>query len=150
MLPTFHELKPSQCDALLGRNHVGRIAYTFHDRVGIEPIGYVYEPNRIYIRTASGSKFSTLTHHPWVAFEVDEVAGPFDWQSVIVRGTAHVLSPDGNTSDRRSYERALALLRRAVPGTLGEGDPVPFRTIIVMIAIDEITGRVASTRESVL
>ena len=145
-VPTFHELNREQCDALLSRHHVGRIAFTFHDRVGIEPIGYVYEPNRIYIRTAPGSKLVTIAHHPWVAFEVDEVEGPFDWRSVVVRGTVHVLRHDGNAADQRTYERALTLLRRAVPGTLEAGDPVPFRTVIIMIAIDEITGRAASTQ----
>lgn len=143
--PNFRELKRDECDALLGRNKVGRLAFTFHDRVGVEPIGYVYEPNRIYVRTAQGSKLVTLAHHPWVAFEVDEVDGPFDWQSVIVRGTAHVLHPEGNATDQRSYERALTLLRRLTPAALTDDDPVPFRTVILMIAIDEITGRAAST-----
>ena len=145
-IPTFRELKPDQCDALLSHNQVGRIAFTFHDRVGIEPIGYAYEPNRIYLRTAPGTKLATIAHHPWVAFEVDVIEGPFDWRSVIVRGTMHILHPDGATADQRSYERALALLRRMVPGTLGEEDPVPFRTVIMMLSIDEMTGRAASTR----
>ena len=39
---TFRELTAAETDALLERNHVGRIAYSFHDRVDIEPIHYVY------------------------------------------------------------------------------------------------------------
>jgi nitroimidazol reductase NimA-like FMN-containing flavoprotein (pyridoxamine 5'-phosphate oxidase superfamily) len=143
--PTFNDLTRAESDALLVRNHVGRIAFTFHDRVGLEPIGYVYEANRIYMRTAPGSKLATIAHHPWVAFEVDEVKGAFDWHSVVVHGTAMVLHPEGDATDRNNYEHALAVLRRAVPGTLEDSDPTPFRTVIVVIYIDEITGRSAST-----
>ena len=145
-MPIFHQLSRAESEGLLLRNHVGRIAFTFHDRVGLEPIGYVYEANWIYMRTAPGSKLDTMAHHPWVAFEVDEVDGPFDWRSVIVHGTAMVLEPQGNAAHHNSYERALAALRHAVPSTFEESDPVPFRTTIMAIYIDEITGRTASTR----
>ena len=144
--PIFQDLSREQCDALLRRNYVGRIAFTLHNRVGVEPIGYVYDPNRVYMRTAPGSKLITLAHNPWVSFEVDEVEGPFDWQSVIVRGAVHVLHAEGNSADRRSYVQGLARLKQAFPGTLEQDDPAPFRTVIIMIAVDEITGRLASTR----
>jgi nitroimidazol reductase NimA-like FMN-containing flavoprotein (pyridoxamine 5'-phosphate oxidase superfamily) len=143
--PVFHELTHDESYALLARNYIGRIAYTFHDRVGIEPIGYIAEPDRIYLRTSWGSKMATIAHHPWVAFEVDEVEGPFDWRSVVVRGTAVVLHPNGSDTDRQAYTHALELLRRTVPGTLDDSDPVPFRTTIIAIYIDDITGRAAST-----
>lgn len=145
-MPTFRELKPDQCDVLLSRNQVGRIAFTVHDRVGIEPIEYVCEPNRLYLRTAPGAKLATIAHHPWVTFEVDEVEGPFDWQSVIVRGRVQVLHPDGTTANRQSYARALTLFRRAVSGRLDDEDPMPFHTVTMMLEIDEMTGRSASTR----
>ena len=40
--PVFRELTREGCEALLAVSHVGRLAYTFHDRVDIEPIHYVY------------------------------------------------------------------------------------------------------------
>ena len=58
--------------AVLARNHFGRIAYSFRDRVNIEPISYVFENDWIFGRTSIGSKWLTLQHHPWVAFEVEE------------------------------------------------------------------------------
>ena len=66
---------PRDAVALLGAHHVGRIAFTFHDRVDIEPISYVYADGSIYGRTSPGTKLATVRHHPWVAFEVDEVEG---------------------------------------------------------------------------
>ena len=82
----YGTLERDEIDALLARHNVGRIAYTFRDRVDVEPINYVYRDGWIYLRTGPGSKLTTLARHPWVAFEVDEVDGPFDWRSVVGRG----------------------------------------------------------------
>ena len=79
--PTFRELPRDECDALLARNHVGRVAFSFHDRVDLEPVHYVYAEGWIHGRTAPGAKVAVLRHHPWVAFEVDEVEGLFRWRS---------------------------------------------------------------------
>jgi nitroimidazol reductase NimA-like FMN-containing flavoprotein (pyridoxamine 5'-phosphate oxidase superfamily) len=83
MSPTFRELSATEMHELLARNHVGRIAYSFHDRVDIEPISYVFADDAFYMRTEPGSKLATLAHAPWAAFEVDEIRGPFDWRSVV-------------------------------------------------------------------
>src|SRR5690349_4335455 len=71
--PTFRELTPAESRALLGRHNVGRIAYSFHDRVDVQPIHYVVSGDWLYGRTSRGEKFLTLAHNPWCAFEVDEV-----------------------------------------------------------------------------
>jgi len=39
--PSFRALDEEESQAILSRNHVGRIAYSFHDRDDIEPIHYV-------------------------------------------------------------------------------------------------------------
>ncbi|MEY2457594.1 MAG: hypothetical protein QOK06_2706, partial [Acidimicrobiaceae bacterium] len=41
--PIIRALRGDESQALLARNRVGRIAYSFHDRVDIEPVHYVYE-----------------------------------------------------------------------------------------------------------
>jgi uncharacterized protein len=141
--PSFRDLTPAQCRALLTRHHVGRLAYTFHDRVDVEPISYVYSGRGLIFRTAPGSKLETIAHHPWVALEIDEVDGPFDWRSVVVHGTAYVLRRSRNPADRRSHAAALKALRRFLPEALRAGDPVPFRSVLVKLHIDRMTGRVA-------
>src|SRR2546423_116632 len=80
---------------LLACNHVGRIAYAFHDRVDILPVHYVYDAGWIYGRTSEGTKLIALAHNPWVAFEVDVIRGLFDWESVVVHGSFHQLDPEG-------------------------------------------------------
>jgi nitroimidazol reductase NimA-like FMN-containing flavoprotein (pyridoxamine 5'-phosphate oxidase superfamily) len=141
--PVFAELDRAACDAVLDAGWFGRIAYTFRDRVDVEPIGYVHSDGWLYGRTSPGTKLLALQHHPWVAFEVDEVSGPFDWRSVVVRGTFHQLHDGGTLHERERYHHALETLETHMPGMFTGDDPVPHRTVIFGIAIHEVTGRSA-------
>lgn len=143
--PTFFALTHDDAAALLERNHVGRLAFTFHDRVDIEPISYVFAEGYVFGRTAPGTKLTTLEHHPWVAFEVDEVQALFDWQSVVVRGTLYVIDPDAGERDRQAHAHAVEILRTLDPAVLTRDDPAPDRLTIFQIFADEVTGRGAST-----
>ena len=146
--PSFGELTRAECDELLARNHVGRLAFTFHDRVDVEPVHYVYADGWLHGRTGPGAKLSTLRHHPWVAFEVDEVKGLFNWRSVVVHGVVHIPDADGAPSDREALAATLAQLRTLLPEALESDDPAPERLVLFRIHIDEITGRSATTRLS--
>jgi nitroimidazol reductase NimA-like FMN-containing flavoprotein (pyridoxamine 5'-phosphate oxidase superfamily) len=144
MITTMHE-KPSiqplsidEAEALLVRNCVGRIAYSLHDRVDIEAIHYVYDAPWVFARTSVGSKVLTLAHNRWCAFEVDEARGLFDWQSVVVKGPFMPFDPAVNPED---YVRALAALRRLIPGTLTDEDPSPHRDIVFGVHATDILGR---------
>jgi nitroimidazol reductase NimA-like FMN-containing flavoprotein (pyridoxamine 5'-phosphate oxidase superfamily) len=141
---TIRDLTVDEMHALLARNHVGRIAFSFHDLVDIRPIHYVYADNWLYGRTSPSDKLVTLRHNQWVAFEVDEVRGPFDWQSVVAHGSFYRLT-DETGPQRDLLAEALRLLRSFAPETLRGTDPVPFRTELFAIAIDKLTGRAANT-----
>ena len=129
-VPTFRELTPEECEALLAVNHVGRLAFSFKDRTDIEPIHYVFDNGWIFGRTAEGSKLDTIGHHPYVAFEVDEVHAIFDWRSVVAHGTVYLLSPGAGGGGRRRVRagaRPAPAVRAAYaeggrPGALPDGD----------------------------
>jgi len=142
---TYRLLERAEMDELLARHNVGRIAYTFRDRVDVEPINYVYRDGWILLRTGPGSKLNTLARHPWVAFEVDEVDGPFDWRSVVVHSTVYELTPGGTEEQARLYDDAVEILRDLIPETFTESDPVPHRNVILRMKVDEVTGRASST-----
>ena len=143
LLPaTFRELTREECIALFARNHVGRIAFSYHDHVDIEPIHYVWEDEWIYGRTADGTKLRTLAHNRWVAFETDEISALFDWKSVVVKGALYLLEPDGAHSD--TYGHAVTVLRTLIPDALSDNDPTPSRTVVFRIHADQVTGRAAS------
>ncbi|HET8632562.1 MAG TPA: pyridoxamine 5'-phosphate oxidase family protein [Gemmatimonadales bacterium] len=138
---TFRDLSERECRELLGRNHVGRIAYQIGEYVNIVPLGYVYHGDWLACRTQEGSKVSVLRRSPYVAFEVDEVEGLFDWKSVVVQGSWY--EEDRPTTGR---EETLAALRAVAPNVLTPEDPTPFRDILFRIHIREITGRAATTK----
>jgi uncharacterized protein len=141
--PTFSELPQGDAIALLERHHVGRIAFTFRDRVDIEPIGYVYRDGWVYARTSPGTKLNTIQHHPWVAFQVDEVASPFDWQSVVVHGTIYFPDPSRGAREQKEFDDAIGVLRTIDAGAFTERDLTPHRSMVFRIHAGEIIGRQA-------
>lgn len=143
--PQYRGLSDAESRAVLARHHVGRLAFTLHDQVDVEPISYVLMGDWLYCRTSPGTKLLTLAHNPWVAFEVDEVDGPFDWRSVVVRGTAYFLRP-GVRGDH-SYDEAVEHLRSIDQRALTHEDLAPHRTILFRIHVNDISGRAASTHE---
>jgi hypothetical protein len=140
--PVIRSLKGDETQALLARNNVGRLAFAFHDRVDIEPIHFVYEAPWIFGRTSAGAKLLTLAHNQWCAFETDEVRGPFDWESVVVKGP---FSPQNSPMASWDYGRALAALRRLFPFTLTTDDPTPHRDIVFGVHASEISGRCSTS-----
>ncbi len=129
---------------LLGSQSVGRLAFTFRDRVDIEPIHYVLHNGRIVGRTQLGTKVNIVAHHPWVAFEVDDVRALFEWQSVVVHGRIEFPDPEGNPGERDAYARAVSAFRALVPDAFTADDPTPDRDLIFQIPIQELSGRGAT------
>ena len=130
-----------ECEAILARNSVGRIAFALQDRVSLVPVHYVYEDGWIYGRTATGGKLREMLRNRRIAFEVDEHSSLFEWRSVVVRGPFYLIEPGILPADRRTYAKAVALVRRLVPAALTESDPVPFRDQLFRIRAVEISGR---------
>jgi len=145
-LPLFQTMLPAECEAVLSRNNVGRIAFALHDRVNIVPINYVYENGWVYGRTVAAGKLRDILRNRRIAFEVDEHRELFEWRSVIVRGPLYVIQADGTNRMRGTYRTALAAMRRLMPGSLTESDPVPFRDQLFRIRAAEVTGRSSAPR----
>jgi uncharacterized protein len=141
--PRFRRLTATESRTLLRSNTVGRLAFVNGGEVDIEPIHYVLAGRWLFGRTSQGAKLSALARIPYVAFEVDEVHGLFDWRSVVVHGTYYPHTPGGGPTARRTFARATRLLGRLVPGALTANDPVPFRDAIFGIYIDRLEGRAA-------
>jgi hypothetical protein len=119
--PVFTVLTHAECETLLASQHVGRMAFTFRDRVNIEPIHYVYRDGWIWGRTQYGTKVEMLAHHPWVAFP----------------------DPDGSVQDQERFARGVEAFRTLVPEAFAVGDPTPSRELVFMIPAAEIEGRAA-------
>lgn len=130
-----------ECEEILARNNVGRIAFALQDRVSVVPVHYVYDNGWIYGRTAAGGKLRELLRNRRIAFEVDEHSQLFEWRSVVVRGPLYLIEPGTLPSDQRTYAKAVSLIRLLLPTALTESDPVPFRDQLFRIRAVEISGR---------
>jgi len=143
--PVLVELSRPEIDAILARNHVGRIGYARQNKVDIRPVHYVYSENWIYGRTAFGSKYEALieTAHEWwpVVFEVDEVDDLTNWRSVLVRGGFYAIRPDASPADAEVWENAIRVLRTLFPHALREDDPAPGMSTLFRISVQEVSGR---------
>lgn len=143
--PGFFLLSGQESTDVLARNHVGRLAFRDGNQVSIQPIGYAARDEWIFLRSAYGAKLEAITSDPFVAFEVDEIEGPFDWRSVVVHGTIYLLPIDGSESEQRTAQRAIEAIRSVMPGAFTGEDPVPERQILYGLHIHELTGRMAQT-----
>lgn len=143
--PQFFVLSPAECAAILGRNHVGRLAYREGERVQIQPVGYVASEDWLFLRSAYGAKLEAITSDPFVAFEVDEVEGPFDWRSVVAHGTIYLRPSDGSAIEQREAQRAIEAFQSVMPEALTANDPVPERNVIYGLHVHEMTGRMAQS-----
>lgn len=146
--PQFRVLEQDEVEAILARNNVGRIAYARGRRLDIQPVHYVYHDGWLYGRTSYGAKYEALgeSAYRWwpVVFEVDEVEDLFRWRSVVVHGGFYVLPEDGSEAEQQLRATAIDQLRTLIPDTLGADDPVPFRTVLFRIAVQDATGREAA------
>jgi nitroimidazol reductase NimA-like FMN-containing flavoprotein (pyridoxamine 5'-phosphate oxidase superfamily) len=140
LLPGVRELSRRDIDSILARNLVGRLVFSCGDRLDVQPIGFVYHRGSIYGRTAPSSRLARMAARGAdVAFEVDEIETTLRWRSVIVHGTVETLPMDD--LDHEERDRVAGLLRKVIPATFTEDDPVPDRSEVVRIRIEEVTGR---------
>lgn len=141
LVPALGVLERAKCEEILSRNVVGRLGFTLHDRVNITPVHFAYEEGWIYGRTQPGGKLLSILRNRRVAFEVDEHEDLFNWKSVVVHGPLYLIEPDTSEHEKVAYSIALRLLRRILPLTLGDSDPVPFRNQLFRIQVSEVSGR---------
>ena len=87
-------LRLNECWEVLASLTIGRLAVLGADGApDLFPVDYLTHRERIYVRTAPGSKLMDVARDPRVAFEVDAVGDGLAW-SVVVRGTAARLDAD--------------------------------------------------------
>ena len=146
----IRHLSREEVEAILRSHRVGRIAFRDERRVDIEPISYVYEDGAVYGRAAPGTRMRALAGRPWVAFEVDDIRGPFDWESVVVKGSVYIVEPGQAIPMREHYEKALRVIRSVMPDAFTDRDQAPSRTILFRLHIDDMEGRSAMPRAAMV
>lgn len=84
----------AECWSLLAGHELGRLALVDEDgKPDLFPVNYLVGGERVYLRSAPGSKLLELVARPDVAFEVDGADAGSYW-SVVIRGQAVRLHTD--------------------------------------------------------
>ena len=79
------ELTRQQAELLLRNTRHGRLAFLSEGQVEIFPVNYIFDGEKLYFRTAPGTKLTAAEAHSMVAFETDGILPDEGW-SVVVRG----------------------------------------------------------------
>ncbi len=145
---TVRDLDAQEVESLLAKHHVGSMAIAFHDRVTIELVSYVYADHWIYARMEDGPDLTTLQHHHWVAFQVSEIDGIYDWRTATAHGSVQLLFDERTPREAEEYRNALELVRSAVPDVFTPRDPMPQRVQMFRLYTDEVRGREAQSTNS--
>lgn len=143
-LPIFKTLQTRQCEAILLRNDVGRIAFALEDRVQILPVHYAYRKGWIHGRTAAPNY---LPQNASVAFQVDERNSSNEWRTIIVHGQLDIVESGGADQPREVLQRARSFFRQLLQPALVESPAVLFRDQLFCIRASEITGRASLPAE---
>jgi nitroimidazol reductase NimA-like FMN-containing flavoprotein (pyridoxamine 5'-phosphate oxidase superfamily) len=147
--PEFRDLTRKECESLLARNSVGRVAFVRGNRVDIIPIHFVFATGVVCGRTARGTRLQEASanfNDSWpVAFETDEVAELFQWRSVVVHGNLHAATQGDAEWQRnpRDWEEAMRSFRTLMPDAFTDRDPTRFRDILIRVDAAEVSGREA-------
>jgi nitroimidazol reductase NimA-like FMN-containing flavoprotein (pyridoxamine 5'-phosphate oxidase superfamily) len=147
----IHELTPAQCEEVLARTNVGRLACARHDQPYVVPLSFYFEQSdkTLYSFSAVGQKIDWMRGNPKVCVEVDEIHERLHWTTVVAFGRYEEIghSEQEHGARRRAYELFQQRADWWLPGvgklTTGEEHTTP---VIYRIRIDRMTGRRA-TRE---
>jgi uncharacterized protein len=136
--------RKASLDFLAG-SHLGRLACANQFQPYITPFHFAYHDQWIYSFSTVGQKIEWLRANPLACIEVDEIANPQQWTSVIVFGRYEELT--NTVEDRVARELAhKLLLTRPLwwePGyakTVLHGTPRPLDPVYHRFSIDEISG----------
>jgi nitroimidazol reductase NimA-like FMN-containing flavoprotein (pyridoxamine 5'-phosphate oxidase superfamily) len=137
-----HHLTPQECASILERATLGRLACVRDAEPYIVPIHVAFDGYHLYGLSIVGRKIEWMRANPRVCVEVDEIAAPGAWSTVLVYGAYEELTRDEDASARRWAEQLLVPRARywmpalAKTPTTEHVSPVVYR-----IRIGHMTGR---------
>jgi uncharacterized protein len=80
-------LSTSEIEDLLYQCNLGRIGCSYHGKIYVVPVNYIYDGRSVIAHSVEGLKIRMMRSNPSVCFEIDEVQNNKNWKSVITQGT---------------------------------------------------------------
>ena len=142
----IHQLTSAECEEVLARTTIGRLACARANQPYIVPILFYFAPSDrcLYSFSTVGQKIEWMRTNPKVCIEADEIIDRFHWLTVLVLGRYEEIErTDGESAET---QRARRLLQNRpswwLPGAARLDDGTDHDTpVFYRIVIDAITGR---------
>ncbi len=141
------EMNRKECEELLARQSLGRLACAHENQPYIVPIYFASEPGRLYGFSTMGQKIDWIRRNPLVCIEVDEIIGATEWASVVVQGRYEEFPDTSEYAEPRrkaqaQLEKATSLWwQTAIAVTQTRKRVDRDMTVFFCIHIEEISGR---------
>lgn len=148
------ELNAAECEEILARADVGRLACSRHDQPYIVPIHFSFDAGRkcLYAFSTVGQKIDWMRQNPKVCVEIEDVADKNHWTTVLAFGRYEEM---GDSPIDRAARKAVEQLFSKRPewwlpaaAKVGSREQEHHAMVIYRIQIDRITGRRASRDRS--
>ena len=146
----IHEMTQADCHDVLKRTNVGRLACAHENQPYVVPINFAFDGQYFYGFTTLGQKVEWMRSNPLVCVEVDEVANPNQWTSIIAFGRYEELPERPEFENERNRAHSF-LQERAVwwePAYISQehrDKPHSLTPIFYRIHIDYMTGHRANS-----
>jgi nitroimidazol reductase NimA-like FMN-containing flavoprotein (pyridoxamine 5'-phosphate oxidase superfamily) len=145
----IHELTAAECQDVLGRVSLGRLACCRGDQPYVVPV-FIYfngDDQCLYGFATVGQKVDWMRSNPKVCVEVDEVGDQTNWTTVLVFGRFEEVK--GSAGDDIARHRAMNLFNQRPDWWLPaaakrEGGSEHHTPVIYRIVIDRLSGRRAA------
>jgi nitroimidazol reductase NimA-like FMN-containing flavoprotein (pyridoxamine 5'-phosphate oxidase superfamily) len=108
-LPQIVDLDNEEIAELLQRTNFGHLGLSRNDRPYVIPIHFAYGRPGIFFYTTEGLKTEIIEENPSVCLQVEEVKDDGHWKSVIITGTAELLTT------QREIDHAMDLIKKVNP-----------------------------------
>jgi nitroimidazol reductase NimA-like FMN-containing flavoprotein (pyridoxamine 5'-phosphate oxidase superfamily) len=82
------DMSPAETHELLERQSFGHLGCAREGRPYVVPMNYAYDGKDLFFFTTEGMKTHFIEANPEVCLQVEEVASPSQWRSVMVNGRA--------------------------------------------------------------
>jgi nitroimidazol reductase NimA-like FMN-containing flavoprotein (pyridoxamine 5'-phosphate oxidase superfamily) len=144
----IHKLSSPECEEILNRRDLGRLACTHDGQPYIVPIHFAFDGDRscLYSFSMVGQKIAWMRDNPKVCVEVDDITDKDLWSSVLVFGRYQEIDDSAEEADTR--RRAWELFQQRPEWWFPAAARLPSQErhamVVFRIQIDRLTGRRAS------
>jgi uncharacterized protein len=139
-----HELTRDECDHMLSRRHLARLACARHNQPYVIPVSFTFDPTaRALVGFATvGQKIEWMRDNPKVCVEIDEIIDDIHWTTVVVNGSYEEIDSADGTQLARAQELFQSRHAWWLPATARPTDDAEHAIhVFYRIVIREITGR---------